>query len=336
MKNAFHLQKLGDFLILWPFFGILVNKRMLLPLESEPRLVTAPSFRFSANESYRFCADLARSHYENFPVASLLLPSMKRRHIYAIYAFARVADDFADEPGRSPAERRALLADWEEQLHRAYQGDAEHPVFIALGESVKELKLPQKLFLDLLTASKQDVEVNKYATFDDVLGYCRNSANPVGRLVLSVFGYAHAALFELSDSICTALQLTNFWQDMSIDRERNRLYLPLDEMEACGYSVEDWQAGVENESFRQLMQLQVEKTRKMFERGKALPDFVKGRLSWELRLVIRGGMEILRRIERQNYNTHSGRPALGSGAKARLLLETLFAGHAADVVPGNA
>jgi phytoene synthase len=312
-------------------FGILNGTLMLLPLDSAPRLVTAPSAHFSVEESYAFCADLARSHYENFPVASLLLPTTKRRHVCAIYAFARVADDFADEPGRTPAERLHLLAEWEDQLRRSYLGDAEHPVFIALAETVREFALPIDLFLALLAAFEQDVSVNRYGSFKSLLEYCSNSANPIGRLVLRVFGYTDQNLFTLSDNICTALQLTNFWQDISVDRENDRLYLPTDEMKKFSYSLDQWRGGVEDENFQNLMQFQIERTEKLFEQGATLPGLVQGRLSYELKFVCLGGQRILQQIRRMKFRVQSGRPALGWSARLGLLLQSF---RASNALPG--
>jgi phytoene synthase len=255
----------------------------------------------------------------------------KRRHVCAIYAFARVADDFADEPGRTPSERLHLLAEWEDQLRRSYLGDADHPVFIALAETVRELDLPIDLFLALLAAFKQDVSVNRYESFEHLREYCRNSANPIGRLVLLVFGCTEPNLFTLSDNICTALQLTNFWQDISVDRENDRLYLPIDEMKKFSYSLDQWRDRVEDENFQKLMQFQIERTERLFDEGAALPGLVQGRLSYELKFVCMGGKRILQQIRRMNYRVQSGRPVLGWSARLGLLLQSF---RASNALPG--
>jgi len=277
-------------------------------------------------EAFGYCERVARAHYENFPVGSLLVPRDRRAHVYNIYAFARTADDFADEGYDTPlteSERLAALDDWERQLEDCYRGRASHPVFIALGETVRELRLPIQLFSDLLSAFKQDVVRRRYADFDEVLDYCRRSANPVGRLILLLFGYRDEHLHRLSDHICTALQLANFWQDVSVDLQKDRIYLPEDERRRFGCTEEDLKARRFNECSAALMQFQVERTRELFERGRALPALVRGRLAFELRLTWLGGMRILERIERQRYDTLSRRPKITTLDKITLLAKAL-------------
>jgi hydroxysqualene synthase len=195
--------------------------------------------------AYARCLEIAQRHYENFPVASRLLPRRARPHIAAIYAFARIADDFADEGTRSPAARLALLDDWQTRLHKAVlapksddDSDAS-AIFHALGNSIRQFNLDVQLFDDLLSAFRQDVNVRRYETWADVLDYCRRSANPVGRLVLRVNGYRDERLDACSDAVCTALQLTNFWQDLEVDLKKDRLYVPLSEVQAAGADIED-------------------------------------------------------------------------------------------------
>jgi hydroxysqualene synthase len=280
----------------------------------------------SVGEAFAYCERMARNHYENFPVGSLLVPRSSRRHVYSIYAFARTADDFADEGyGTGAAEldeagRLAALADWEQKLEATYRGEASHPVFIALAETVKELGLPIELFRDLLSAFKQDVSKRRYATFDELLAYCTRSANPVGRLILLLFGYREEKLHRLSDSICTGLQLANFWQDLSLDIRKDRIYLPEDEMADFGVSVADLRAGRSSDRFAALLKMQVERTEKLFEVGRSLPGLVSGRLAIELRLTRLGGMRILRRIEEQGYDTLRARPVITTWDKIALLL----------------
>lgn len=279
-------------------------------------------------EAYAYCERLARSHYENFPVGSLLIPAARRQHVYSIYAFARTADDFADE-GYEDAiltqpQRLAALEDWESQLNACLHGQASHPVFVALAATVRELKLPEQLLRDLLSAFKQDVVKQRYANFDEVLDYCQRSANPVGRLILRLFDYHDDHLDALSDSICTALQLANFWQDVAVDMAKDRVYLPQVELEQFGVSITDLQSRRCTPAYQALLQFQVERTRRLFMRGRELPSLVRGRLAIELRLTWHGGMRILELIEKQDYDTLSKRPALTNIDKALLLTRTLF------------
>jgi squalene synthase HpnC len=282
----------------------------------------------SVDEAFAYCERMARDHYENFPVGSLLIPRDKRKYVYSIYAFARTADDFADEgygeAGLDEAGRLAALDDWERRLEASYRGEANHPVFIALAETAKELRLPIRLFRDLLSAFKQDVTKRRYANFDEVLDYCARSANPIGSLILLLFGHHEERLHKLSDSICTGLQLTNFWQDVSIDIRKDRIYLAQDEMADFGVSVDDLRDGRSSDRTAALLRLQVERTRKLFEDGRRLPGMVKGRLAFELRLTWLGGMRILRRIEEQGYDTLRARPVITKWDKIALLLQSLI------------
>jgi hydroxysqualene synthase len=280
--------------------------------------------QYSADEAFAYCAEVTNAHYENFPVASLFLPQEKRPYIQAIYAFSRTADDFADELDRSPEERLAALDDWEGKLRLCYEGQAEHPVFIALKETVKRLEIPIDPLRDLLTAFKRDIVQNRYETFDDLLSYCKCSANPVGRLVLLIFGYKEEELFTLSDKICTALQLTNFWQDVVIDRQKNRCYIPLEDMKTFGYTLEQWESGIVNDSFRKMIKFQVERTRDLFYQGAELPSIIERDLQLELKLVWFGGMAILKRLEKINYDVVNQRPKLTTFSKAMILLRALL------------
>ncbi len=274
-------------------------------------------------QALQFCEKLARSHYENFPVASFLTPREKRPYVYAIYSFARIADDFADEPGLSTAERIDGLSDWEEQLVGAYRGQAHHPVFIALREAVDRFEIPAELFQALLRAFRSDVTVNRYETFDDVLDYCSNSANPVGRLVLLLYNYRSETMMELSDSICTALQLTNFWQDVSVDIKKDRVYIPLEDLREFGYSEEELFQRQHTQAFKDLMCYQVDRTRELFRDGRPLLQEVGKDLRLELRLTWNGGMRILKKIERSDYNVLANRPTLSLFDKASLLISSL-------------
>ncbi|MGE0127064.1 MAG: squalene synthase HpnC [Blastocatellales bacterium] len=281
----------------------------------------------SVAEAFVYCERLARTHYENFPVGSLLVPMRLRRHVYSIYTFARIADDFADEGyetcGLTEAWRLAALDDWERKLEDCFQGKADHPVFVALAETAKELRLPIQLFRDLLSAFKQDVVKRRYADFDEVLDYCSRSANPVGRLILVLFGYRDERLHELSDCICSALQLTNFWQDVEVDIRKDRLYLPQDEMARFGVGVDDLREKRFSERYAALLKFQVERTWELFNRGKPLPNLVSGRLAIELRLTWLGGTRILERIEEMGYDTLNARPKISTADKIALLAQAL-------------
>ncbi|MBI4201066.1 MAG: squalene synthase HpnC [Chloroflexi bacterium] len=278
----------------------------------------SPARPVSLAEARQYCESLARTHYENFPVATFLLPRRLRPHFYAVYAYCRWADDLGDETGdRSRA--LALLNRWEEELRACYQGQARHPVFVALRETIEQCEIPPEPFRDLLTAFRMDQTKTRYPTWAEVLEYCRYSANPVGRLVLCVGGHRDPELDRLSDFTCTALQLANFWQDVRRDFEIGRIYIPLETMARHGYSEDDLRACRYDERFRNLLRELVERTRDWFERGLPLAARVDRRLAMDIELFSRGGMEVLRRIERQNYNVLARRPALDSDAKALLL-----------------
>jgi phytoene synthase len=271
--------------------------------------------------AYAFCQDLANSHYENFPVASRLMPKRLRKHIAALYAFARIADDFADEPEYEGV-RRDRLQDWRTQLHSLDQ--PRHAVFVALKHTLSELALPVQPFDDLLSAFLQDTEKKRYSTFDEVLDYSRRSANPVGRIVLMIHGYRDLELFKLSDAICTALQLANFWQDVSVDLKKDRIYIPEEDFQQFSYTEADLRMGVVNEHFTNLMKFQVNRTRALFEQGRPLANRLAFPLSWEIRLTWLGGREILRKIKQQRFDTVSRRPQLSKVDWIPLLVRSLL------------
>ena len=282
----------------------------------------------SLGEAYAYCQQVARRHYENFPVASWLLPAGMRPHVAAVYAFARLADDYADEGSLSPSERETALDVWRARLHACVAGgprpavDEDEPhrqVFIALGATIRDRSLPVSLFDDLLSAFRQDVRVARYRSWDDLFDYCRRSANPVGRLVLRIAGRQDAELDEASDAVCTALQLTNFWQDLDVDFRRGRLYLPASEREAAGALEEDLASRRLTPAWRAALARAVEKTRALFDRGRPVADRVPGRLGLELRLTWLGGMRILDRLERAQYDVFAERPTLGLRDAAAIL-----------------
>jgi squalene synthase HpnC len=269
-------------------------------------------------QAYERCLQLASQHYENFPVASRLLPGPTRPHVAAIYAFARIADDFADEGARTDAARLALLDDWRRRLDETAAGrpPAEESdagaVFAALGETMRAHALEVGLLQDLLSAFRQDVLIDRYETWDDLLDYCRRSANPVGRLVLRIAGYRDARLDEASDAVCTALQLTNFWQDLERDRVKGRLYVPLAMVRAAGAAESDLAARRLTAEWQAVLADCASRTRALFRSGREIADLVHGRLRWELRATWLGGMRILDRLEAAEFDVFRSRPTLGA------------------------
>jgi squalene synthase HpnC len=275
-------------------------------------------------DGFRYCETIARSHYENFPVASRFVSKELRKYVWTIYAFARIADDYADEPGFTVAERMDNLNQWEQYLDECYNGNPTHRVFAALAEIVERFQIPQELFRNLLTAFRADVTIKRYGTYEDVLAYCRNSANPVGRLVLLLFNYRSETMMHLSDSICTALQLTNFWQDVSVDLLKDRIYLPLEDLEEFGYSEQDLLEHKVNEPFGNLMAFQVRRAAELFAEGKPLLAMVDKDLSMELKLTWISGMKILQKIHKQHYDVLTKRPALSKLDKLGLLFRSFL------------
>ena len=268
--------------------------------------------------AYAACEELARSHYENFPVASWLLPAAMRPHVAAVYAFARVADDIADEGSAPPPDRQARLHAWHDRLHSAAAHgsigsapeDRDGLIAAALGHSIRSLDLPISLFDDLLSAFCQDTMTTRYASWTEALDYCRRSANPVGRLVLRIAGYRNDALDRSSDALCTALQLTNFWQDFGRDWRAGRLYVPREVQEACGASERELADAHLSPAWVRALATCVGFTRNRFAQGREVCDGVTGRLRVELRLTWLGGATILDRVERGSVDLVSRRPAL--------------------------
>lgn len=271
---------------------------------------------FTVDEAFAHCEQRVRQHYENFPVG-LFVPKARRRYVHALYAFARVADDFADEPIYEGM-RRQKLDEWEARLHAAYEGQADGPIFVALAETVKRLEIPKELLLDLLSAFKQDVEKSRYETWDELIDYCRRSADPVGRLVLLVFGYDDASLLPLSDAICTALQLANHWQDLAVDLGKDRIYVPRELLIQHGVPEWDLNAGRVTPAFVALLQDLIARTRLLFEKGRPLCDRVDRDLRFEMRLTWLGGSGILDRIEANRYDVFRRRPSYGLAGKLGL------------------
>jgi squalene synthase HpnC len=273
-------------------------------------------------ESLQYTRWLATHRYENFHVVSFLLPKRLHQDFYNVYAFCRWADDLGDEVGDTRESLR-LLAWWREQLQAMQRGEVRHPVFVALRGTVERHKLPEEPFDYLIRAFEQDQTVTRYRDFGHLFEYCRYSANPVGRLVLGLCGYRDAERQALSDATCTALQLANFWQDVTVDLEKDRVYLPLDLLARHGYTVEDLSARRFDDRFRALMREAVNVARDLFHRGLPLVGRVDGRLAVDLDLFSRGGLRVLEKIEQQDYDVLSARPAISRVERVGLLLGAL-------------
>jgi squalene synthase HpnC len=287
-----------------------------------PASYRIPEVAPTLEEARAWCRHLAETHYENFHVASWFLPKALRPHFHSIYAYCRVSDDLGDEVG-STEQALALLDAWGRELDACYEGRARHPVFVALSGTIRACSIPKEPFADLLTAFRQDQTVTRYASMKDVLGYCHYSANPVGRLVLYACGEVSEENFRLSDATCSALQLANFWQDVREDFERGRVYLPQDEMQRFGVSDATIAAGVATAEFRALLRFEVDYARSLFEQGLPLIGKVNRDLALDLDLFSRGGLEILRAIERRDYDVLSERPAISKRTKLGLALRAL-------------
>ncbi|HEX2327203.1 MAG TPA: squalene synthase HpnC [Candidatus Angelobacter sp.] len=282
------------------------------------------SYRFpdappSLEEARAYCERLAKTHYENFAVATWFLPARLRQHFYNVYAYCRISDDLGDEVGN--AEQSLELLDlWEAELNACYAGSPRHPVFVALAETVKQCEIPRHEFSDLLIAFRQDQSITRFETFDDVLGYCRYSANPVGHLVLYLCGYRDAERQQLSDYTCTALQLANFWQDVTVDYGKGRIYLPLEDLRRFSVSEQVIAERRTTPEFLELMKFQVQRAREWFDRGVPLVKKVNKELAIDLELFTRGGQEILNAIERQGYDVLRARPVISKSRKLMLVL----------------
>jgi squalene synthase HpnC len=278
------------------------------------------------DEARAWCQQLAESHYENFHVATWFLPKPLRPHFHSIYAYCRVSDDLGDEVGDTSV-ALALLNLWGRELDACYEGRARHPVFVALAETIRACNIPKEPFADLLVAFRQDQTVTRYANMDEVVGYCRYSANPVGRLVLYACGEVSPEKigenFQLSDATCSALQLANFWQDVHVDFAKDRVYLPQDDMRRFGVSDETIAGGVATPEFRALLRYEVDYARSLFEQGLPLIGRVNRDLALDLDLFSRGGLEILRAIERCDYDVLSARPFISKRTKFALALRAL-------------
>src|SRR5579863_8486141 len=283
-----------------------------------PAAYAIPATPPTLTEAREYCGRLARSHYENFSVASWFLPTRLRQHFFNVYSYCRISDDLGDEVGDTAASLE-LLDQWQQELDACYEGSPKHPVFVALAETVKQFDIPKHEFSDLLIAFRQDQTVVRFETFDDLLGYCRFSANPVGHLVLYLCGYRDEERQRLSDFTCTALQLANFWQDVSADYTKGRIYLPLEDLSRFGVSEDDIASKRNTPAFCAMMKFEVERGRDWFRRGLPLIAKVDRELAIDLDLFSRGGLEILGAIAKQGYAVLGNRPAISKPRKLALV-----------------
>jgi len=277
---------------------------------------------YTSEEGQSYTRWLATHHCENFHVVSFLLPKRLHQDFYNVYSYCRWADDLGDEIGDTQESLR-LLDWWRSELDAMYAGRATHPVYAALLPTVEKYGIPRQPFSDLIDAFIQDQTVTRYRDWDGVFGYCKNSANPVGRLVLYLCGYSDPQRQRLSDCTCTALQLANFWQDVTVDLLKDRIYIPLDIMDRHGYTEADLFAHRFTPAFREVMREIVEKARHLFLEGLPLSGMVDRRLAIDLDLFSRGGMRVLEKIEQQGYDVLRARPAISKMERVRLLLGSL-------------
>jgi squalene synthase HpnC len=287
-----------------------------------PAYYRVPEVAPTLAEARAWCKRLVESHYENFHVASWFLPKALRPHFHAIYAYCRVSDDLGDEVGDA-AQSLALLDLWGRELDACYEGRVRHPVFVALAETIRACSIPKEPFADLLVAFRQDQTTTRFATMKDMLAYCSYSANPVGRLVLYACGEQSEEHFRLSDLICSGLQLTNSWQDVRMDIAKGRIYLPQEDMHRFGVTDETITSGIATPEFRALLRYEVDYARSLFMQGLPLIGMVSRDLALDLDLFIRGGMEVLRAIERQDYDVLRARPVIAKRTKLALVLRAV-------------
>ena len=306
---------------------------------------------WALSESDAYCASLTKSHYENFTVGSWLLPKEMLKHIYALYSYCRSVDDIGDEDlqesigdlcschpddnsstnrlhqveDSKTCRRLCLLDQWESKLKSCYSGTPQHPVFVSLQRTIDEFNLPIDPFLKLIEANRMDQYTHRYSTYEQLLDYCDHSANPVGRLFLGIFGYRDVELNELSDAICTALQLTNFWQDVSRDYLRDRIYIPREDWIRFGCNENDFGPGAPSKNYRDMMRFQSARTMELYRRGSILADRLDGRVKLDVALFLKGGIAVLETIKRQHYDVFTKRPILAKRRKVGLFLNTWLA-----------
>jgi squalene synthase HpnC len=282
---------------------------------------------YSLEEARAYCARLATSHYENFLVATLFVPKHLKQHFHHVYAYCRIADDLGDESG-GPQNALPLLDWWQEELDLCFAGAPRHPVFTALAETNRLFDIPKDPYANLLKAFRQDQTVFRYPTYADLLGYCENSANPVGRLVLYLCGYRDSARQELSDKTCTALQLANFWQDVSRDYAIGRIYLPQEDIAHFGVTEDQIAHRRFSPQFGAMLEYECGRTLQLFEEGLKLVEMVDRRLRLDIDMFSQGGLEILRRIKAQQYDVLTRRPSIPKSRQFAILIGRLLRGAA--------
>jgi squalene synthase HpnC len=287
------------------------------PSEALPWLSPPPG-PWTVERAYHYCEDFARVHHENFPVASRFVPAALRPHVVALYAFFRAADDFTDEPQYDGHRGEALDA-WQEELHLCFHGEPRHPVFVALHDTIDKRGLTLPPFEDLLSAFRADLEVTRYATFASLRAYTARSAEPVGRLLLGLFGYHNPEFVRFADEIFTAIQLTNYWRDVAADVARDHIYIPGEDLHFFGVSEADLKALRPAAPIRDLMRFEVARTRALFERGRPLLGKLGRDLKFELALIWLAGMAILDKIEEADFDVFTHRPVIGTRDKAKIL-----------------
>jgi squalene synthase HpnC len=311
-----------------------VNTHLLRGWSRLPHHYAIPATPPTLAEAQAYCARLARTHYENFSVATWFLPRRLRQHFFNVYAYCRISDDLGDEVGDAAASLE-LLDEWQRELDACYSGAPRHPVFVALAETVTQFQIPKHEFSDLLIAFRQDQTVTRFETFDDVLGYCHYSANPVGHLVLHLCGYSDPERQKLSDFTCTALQLANFWQDVTSDYARGRIYLPLEDLRRFGVTEDDLARNRNTPAFRAMMKFEVERARDWFRQGLPLISQVDRELAIDLELFSRGGQEILRAIERQDFAVLGDRPSISRSRKLILVARAALGKLLSNFAPAD-
>ena len=284
---------------------------------SEPSTSRFQHDRVSVDEAFSQCEHLAKTHYENFSVGTRLIPKQLRKHFYSVYAYCRGVDDIGDE---AEGNRHHQLNEWERQLGLCYDGQPTHPHFVALQVTIQQFDIPRDPFLKLIEANRRDQRVLKHPSYEEILEYCEHSANPVGRLVLYIFGHRDPELHALADNTCTALQLANFWQDIARDYKIGRLYLPADDMQRFGVTEKMIQQGEATPEFKTLMRFQIDRTRELFTRGYELVHRVDGQARIDLALFTGGGLTVLRAIEKLDYDVLTKRPEVSKFTKFRLLV----------------
>lgn len=275
---------------------------------------------WSVHRAYHYCEQFAQDHHESYPVASHFVPAELRPHLVALYAFARAADDFADEPAYEGRRTEALDL-WEAELHRCFHGEATHPVFVALHDTIEKRELPLPPFEDLLQAFRMDMQVRRYATFASLRSYTARSADPVGRLLLGLFGYRDLDLVRFADEISTGLQLTNFWQDVATDAANDKIYLPAEDLHFFGVTEAELKALKPTRGLRDLLRFQVARTRAIYEKGRPLLGRLDNDLKLELALIWLVGMALLDKIEASDFDVFTQRPTIGTRDKARVLAQ---------------